>query len=460
MPKRAALYIRVSSDEQARHGLSLGEQRADLLNYAKEHGYLVMGIYADEGVTARRALSKRKELQRLLADVRANAVDIILVKCLDRWSRNVRDYYKIQEILEAHHVDMDFTQEDYDTFTDRGSLILNIKLSIAQHESDQTSSRIRYVFEGKRKRKELLSGNLPVGMKCVGKHAVPDENMKVVEFLFRHIDSGGAIRPAVALVHEKFGLKLTYNQIKQTLMNRTYIGEMYGIPDYLPATIPHDIFFRVQDILSRNAKPTRSGRIYLFTGLILCPGCGRIMGGSKGAANAQGEYKAFQYRCYRRLRNGSYGCDFGRSIFEPKLERYLLDNLQQMVRAHIVTLEERRARQCKEQPEAKIKSLQAKLSRLEDVYIEGMMDKEKYTASYKQINQEIAELTARIDRSLIVPATLQEIADSQNFRKTYDSLTRESKQHFWKSIIKSITFDPTPDTRGPGAVIPFHVVFL
>lgn len=105
MPKRAALYIRVSSDEQARHGLSLGEQRADLLNYAKEHGYIVMGIYADEGVTARKALSRCKELQRLLADVEQGLMDIIVIKYLDRWFRNIADFYKVKEKLDAYGVD-------------------------------------------------------------------------------------------------------------------------------------------------------------------------------------------------------------------------------------------------------------------------------------------------------------------------------------------------------------------
>lgn len=93
--KRAALYIRVSSEEQVRHGFSLGEQRADLERYAQMHHYAVVDIYADEGTTARKSLQKRKELQRLLDDVRAGKIDIIVFKCLDRWFRNIRDYYKV-----------------------------------------------------------------------------------------------------------------------------------------------------------------------------------------------------------------------------------------------------------------------------------------------------------------------------------------------------------------------------
>ena len=75
--KRAALYIRVSTDEQARHGLSLGEQRADLIDYATQHGYEIVDIYADEGETARKSLNRRKELQRLIRDVQTGKIDVI-----------------------------------------------------------------------------------------------------------------------------------------------------------------------------------------------------------------------------------------------------------------------------------------------------------------------------------------------------------------------------------------------
>ena len=101
-----------------------------------------MGIYADEGVTARKALSRRKELQRFLADVEQGLVDIIIIKCLDRWFRNIADFYKVKEKLDAHGVDWECTREQYNTTTPNGILMLNLKLSIAQNESDQTSERI------------------------------------------------------------------------------------------------------------------------------------------------------------------------------------------------------------------------------------------------------------------------------------------------------------------------------
>ena len=162
--KRAALYIRVSSEEQARHGYSLAEQEYDLRRYAEQHGYSIVGLYADEGASARKALSRRKGLQRLLEDVQTDAIDIIVFKCLDRWFRNVRDYYVVQDILDQHGVLWECSQEKiFNTTTTNGRLMLNLKLSLAQHESDQTGDRIKYVFEGRLREGKAISGRFPIG---------------------------------------------------------------------------------------------------------------------------------------------------------------------------------------------------------------------------------------------------------------------------------------------------------
>ena len=87
--QRAALYIRVSSEEQAMHGLSLDAQRATLIEYAKSHDMKIIGIYADEGITARKRYRNRVEFMRMLEAVKKNEIDIILFIKLDRWFRSV-----------------------------------------------------------------------------------------------------------------------------------------------------------------------------------------------------------------------------------------------------------------------------------------------------------------------------------------------------------------------------------
>ena len=100
------------------------------------------------------------------------------------------------------------------------------------------------------------------------------------------------------------------------------------------------------------------------------------------------------------------------------------------------------------------------IDRLEDIYLDGMIDKDKYRTSYQRISREISELSLQIKHKPQISPVLQQIKNDTDFRNTYEKLTRENKQRFWKSIISSITFPNTPDTRGQGAYIPFVVEFL
>lgn len=173
--ERTALYIRVSTQEQALHGLSIEAQRANLENWAKRNRKEVVGVYADEGISARKKASKRPALQRLLRDVEAGKVDLIAFTKLDRWFRNIAEYYKVQEILEAHRVNWRTILEDYDTSTASGRLKINIMLSVAQDEADRTSERIKVVFDSKRAKNELPAGSLPKGYRREGRAIVLDE---------------------------------------------------------------------------------------------------------------------------------------------------------------------------------------------------------------------------------------------------------------------------------------------
>ena len=140
--KRAALYARVSTEEQAMHGVSLDAQKERLLSYAKENNLTVVDLYVDEGISARKRYTRRPEFLRMLEDVKQKKIDGVLFIKLDRWFRNIADYYEVQAILDKYRVQWIATEEDYDTTTANGRLALNIKLAIAQDESDRTSERI------------------------------------------------------------------------------------------------------------------------------------------------------------------------------------------------------------------------------------------------------------------------------------------------------------------------------
>ena len=114
---RCAIYDRVSHELQVERGHSLEAQKELLTQYAVSQGYEIVGYYEDEGISARKKMGDRKELLRLLEDVKKDKVDIILVTKLDRWFRSVKDYHNTQAILDNHNCSWRTILEDYDSST-------------------------------------------------------------------------------------------------------------------------------------------------------------------------------------------------------------------------------------------------------------------------------------------------------------------------------------------------------
>ena len=165
---RCAIYIRVSTSEQMMHGKSLEAQREYLERYAAEHGMVVVGVYADEGKTARKELKKRKSIHLLLKDVQNGKIDVIIFWRIDRWFRNLSDFYKVQDILDEYGVYWTSASEPGIKMETRdGRLQLNVVLSIGQNEVDTTSERIRFVNEASIRQGKLIFGeaNMPLDLK-------------------------------------------------------------------------------------------------------------------------------------------------------------------------------------------------------------------------------------------------------------------------------------------------------
>ena len=101
---RCAIYIRVSTFEQSVHGKSLQAQKECLEQYATDNNMSIVGVYADEGKTARKELKKRKAIHALVEDVKRDKIDVIIFWRLDRWFRNLSDFYKVQDVLDDHGV--------------------------------------------------------------------------------------------------------------------------------------------------------------------------------------------------------------------------------------------------------------------------------------------------------------------------------------------------------------------
>ena len=279
MKQRAALYVRVSTEEQAKHGLSLQEQLNSLKAYAEKNGMDVVGVYSDAGISARKPYTKRPDLLRLLSDCEAHKVDVILFIKLDRWFRNVGNYYAVQDILDRCGVSWQATKEDYETRTASGRLKVNIMLSVAQDEADRTSERIRFITDAKKAKGQSPNAKAPLGLKVVDSHYVIDpDTADIARDMFAQYI---ALQSALGLskyMRQRYGITRTYNNYVRYIKNRLYIGEAYGIENALPALIERKDFDLANAILARRSTrnaSTGANHTYLFSGLLLCHECGK-----------------------------------------------------------------------------------------------------------------------------------------------------------------------------------------
>lgn len=436
-PLRAALYIRVSSDEQAIRGLSLEAQQEDLERYTKEHGWTVAGTYIDAARTARKNIRKREAFQRMLQDVQAGKVDIILFTRLDRWFRNIGDYYKTAEILEKHHVNWKTTQEDYDTTTASGRLYINIKLSIAQNEADLTGERIAAVFDSKIRNGTVISGSVPFWLRInEGKRLelIP-EMAEVARGMFdeyertgslyavcRYLSARGVIRPVSAIRNHLLSNTLSYGVYQSRGRSR---------PDFAPAVISKEQFDRVRAILAKNVKHPPTGRVYLFTGLLRCWRCG-----GKLSSAYDPRCSRSYYRCSRRYQTGT--CSNPASIPEPSIEEQLFQVIGPSLSAVRAEWELQEAERRKA-PAPDRQSIQRKLSRLKELYVNDLIDMEEYRRDYEKYNSMLSELSISQPPPQRPDFEAIEKLLSSDFRTLYNSMSREEKRMVWRSILSSVT---------------------
>lgn len=426
---RVALYIRVSTEEQALHGDSIETQKQALRDYAEKNQYKIIDYYIDDGFTA--TSLNRPNLQRLLNDIKEGKVDLVIFTKIDRWSRGVRNYYKIQDVLDTHKVHWKTIFENYDTSTAAGQLHINIMLSVAENEAAVTSERIKAVFNNKVKNKEVITGKVPKGYKIENKKLVIDkETVHIVENIFSHFETHQSKRATMNFLRDELGINLSYKTISNMLKNSLYKGEYRGIVDYCPSIIDKKRFDKIQIILKRNISTNTSNRIYLFSSLLVCSHCNHNIGGFNTKHN---DKFFFNYRCnynyYRKL------CDNNRCISEKKLERKVIEQFKLQLHDYIVDYEFKKKNKPKKSNKVEIEN---KIKKLNDLYINDFITLEEYKKKHEFYKSKIIEDENPQDEFNIDAYKKMLTID---FDEKYIKLDREDKRAFWRSFIEEIKVD-------------------
>ena len=438
--KRVALYMRVSSTKQVKEGDSIPAQRDALTKYAKDKGYSIAGEYLDDGVSGTRA--DRDELSRLLEDVKAGKIDIILCTKLDRLYRNIKHYLNMMEILDRHNVGwLAIWEPVYDTTTPQGRLIVNQMMSIAQFEAENTGQRIRQVQQYKLSQKEVISGTTTAGYRIENKHLVPDENAPYVRQAFEMYSACGNLNAVMREYGLKYGMPGTKPAFRRMLMSPLYKGEHYtGVKDFCPAIIPTDLWDDVQRKLKMNIKQNQK-ETYIFTGLIRCAECGRVMGGNTRRRQRGNCYTiTHDYRCTGYYARMPKQCNNQKVATEKVIEKHLIAHIKPMIQNRILQYEIADKENRRDHTPEMITATNRKLDRLKTLYIDGLIDLDSYKADRAAFMAQLEDLREKAAQSHTEDAEALRRLLKPDVWELYRDFTPEEKRRFWRGILGKITF--------------------
>lgn len=442
---RTAAYVRVSTDEQAKHGFSIEAQKEGLQKYADKHGYKIVDWYIDDGKSARGKTSKRKEYLRLIEDAKQGKFEMIIFKCLDRWFRNISEYYKTQSILDDQGINWECAEEDFDTTTRDGRWKLHIYLMLAQDESDKTSERINYVFEHKVKNRESLTGRQPFGFAVKEidgyKRVVKDKNVEhIVLDMFDYFELYNSKRATLNYIYDKYGINFDYKILSNTLSNTYYYGHYRGVDNYIwdGAYITKERYDRIQRMLKKNVKERKNKVDYIFSGLLRCSCCGNsVVGGSRLDYLMDGSpvrYKA--YRCNYAMHR--HGCTARGTIQEPKLERMLIQSIETEIEDYVCNYELELKKKIYK-PKDDIKSIKEEMDKLNKQWRKNRITEKEYDYEYERLEKKIEKIQQENPKEKDL-TPLYEFMNS-DWKIIYDTLDDVEKRALWRSVIDYMEVD-------------------
>jgi len=292
---RCAIYTRVSTDQGLDQDFnSLDAQYEASSAYIKSQAHagwtLIRSRYDDGGHSG--GSTDRPNLQRLLDDVRARKIDVIVVYKVDRLTRSLADFAKLVELFDAHGVSFVSVTQQFNTTTSMGRLTLNVLLSFAQFEREVTSERIRDKIAASKRKGLWVGGPLPLGYEIKdGKFLVVDDEAERVGFIFRRYLEVSGINELVRDLKGRNictkartlsttgkirgGIAFGRGTLSHILRNRFFIGEVTYKGEVLqgeqPAILDKSLFEDVQQKLSAHQSHrtlTRQKSDHLLKGLL------------------------------------------------------------------------------------------------------------------------------------------------------------------------------------------------
>ena len=402
--KIAGLYIRVSTEDQAREGFSLPEQEKRLRAMCEYKGYEVYDVYEERGISAKTG-NYRPEFERLLQDVRDKKVNTIVVLKLDRLTRSVADWEKILTFLEENDAYLDCANDEINTTNANGKMISRILTSVSQQEIERTSERTKIGLAGAIKVGHIPH-QAPLGYKHENKKLVVDYATKdVVIRIFNMYHDGLSYKRISNILNEEKVLDKTNwrdSTILNLLENPIYKGDfIHGRRtkhptyyfDVVEPLVSKEYWEECQVQQKKNSRSFQRSLTYLFMQKLKCPKCKRILGGKATTKKNGNSY--YYYYCH------DCKISFKESEIEKTIDEYMdsIVEYDSIVNQYFLPMIKQKIENPKEELEKELRSQKSKFDRIREAYINEVFTLKEYNEQRKKVEKIINDLETRLNET-------------------------------------------------------------
>lgn len=408
--KRAALYIRVSTMEQAKEGYSIPAQTDKLKAFAKAKDMAVTKIYTDPGFSG--AKMERPALQEMISDIQNKKIDVVLVYKLDRLSRSQKNtLYLIEDVFLKNNVDFISMQESFDTSTPFGRATIGMLSVFAQLERDTITERMHMGRTERAKQGYYHgSGIVPLGYDYVdGELIINDYEAQIIQEIYDlYVNQGKGQQYITKRMVAKYPDKVkTLTIVKYALTNPLYIGKISWdgkvYDGHHTPIIDKSMYDKAQEIIARKAQKggeQHGNQLGLLLGITYCGKCGAkvfryVSGGRKY------RYNYYMCRSVKKMLPSlvkDWNCKQP-SLRQEVVEKKVIDSLKSLDFKKI----ERELKQVENKTKSKITTINNQISKkhnekqkILDLYQYGTFDVTMLNERMKKIDNEINALTDNI----------------------------------------------------------------
>ena len=400
--KVCGLYMRVSTEDQAREGFSLPEQKERLEAYCKFKGFVIKDYYTDAGISAKTG-NYRPEFERLKEDIKSKKINTIIALKQDRITRSIFDWEELMRFLEENDAYLDCVNDDINTTNANGKMVSRILMSVSQQEIERTSERTKVGLAGAIKQGHIPH-QAPLGYKHENKKLVIDHLTKdVVIRIFELYHKGMSYQKISTLFNKEQVLGKTNwrdSSIVAILENEIYKGDfVHGKrtkhPTYyenvVEPIVSKEMWEECQIQKKKNSRSYQRTLTYLFLQKIRCPKCNKIMGGKATKKKNGNVY--YYYYC------SECKCTIKEDIIENYVKDFIDDIVEydSVVNQFFLPMIKQKVENPKKQLEQEIKNQKMMLERVKKAYINGTFSLEEYDLEKKKLETSINKLEIKMN---------------------------------------------------------------